>query len=649
MGVFDFLKKTQNDDDAADPVQTSSTTQTQDPIQTTTAPAANDVQASYGSFFSSSKPAANVTYPLPAAGATLTPNYGAGVQSTTTAPTDDKEEKDKLDITTDAFLPKADVKPMGTDPLLSATPSVEIEHEVKENNSLPIDSKTDALDLTSNSALDFSAPIPAVTDDISKQLETTTPVSTEELKAQLEAPVASTPAVEPKVELEPETVPGSESGNDTETPNTTNTDDFNPPLDALVFNSGTSAQGDWNPQNAFMSASNEGISNEPEATPSIDLLPTATVASSEPAPVIPTEVAIPETVQITGEEKSVDWLKDIEISAPFENTDTKQDTAAEESPVTATPLVTEYKEASKEVDEIPEWMKEFEAMQFDAKSQEKSDKAPVDLVTELPVEVIADKKKKSKSEDKVETKELVSDLKLSNDTPEKKVDAYVESTEPQTETLQLKYFRDVALVGLNSDSTDTAYINLVKSLVNALKTSAARLIIDSSQGHGKAVLESLKDTGNLEVNGAYLRPYFSAYSDEPNGEVVDVKNYTETLFSNFVERLRYLYTSSELFIVLDSKGLVNLADISFLLAMQKMYYGKHKPVILFGSGWKNKMETLNNMLNDDEKDKVYVVKDVNELASVLKEIEEGYTKSNYYSTKRVTDLRDIEDEKQFMI
>lgn len=673
MGVFDFLKKSgQNDDDSGDQAQASPsiTTQTQ-PV--------SDVQASYGSFFGNSKQA-STSYPLPTAGAALAPNYGAGVQpaddtTTTTTTTTTTSDTDDLDITNpnyvakgppvisenDPMYAKSDTPLYETKSALSQIENMEPDLDLPVNATPAVDAKVDSLDLE-NTKLDFNTELPV----------SEVPAQTPEVKVTESLPTESTQANTTLTNTLPVTQTES-LGNDTETP-TSQGDDFNPPIDSLVFNNQSAEdKGNWNPQNAFMTAGNDGVSNIDEsAALGMQPLPTAEVAPM-------TAEKIEETP--TTPETSTDWLKDFEVPTDAlekqsadpvadvnpvgaENSDVSKDTSSNETDV-------------KVPEEIPDWMKEFESLNTSAKSEDIPESAKPDLMAANaavinPADSIAitptatDVSKGKVVETPVEAEETpkvdVSEIQaveipsITQDVPEKVVEDVTMDEEdvpdievaPST-TLQLKYFRDIALIGLNSEVSDTAYVSQVRSLVSSLKQSATRIIVDSSQGYGKEVLNELKDAQNLEVNGAYLRPYFSAYSDEPNGEIVDVKNYTETLFSNFIERLRYIYSSAELFIVLDSKGLVNLADISFLLAMQKMYYGKHKPVILFGARWESKMNTLNDMLNDDEKEKVYIVKDMNSLADVLKNIEEGYTKNNFYSTKRVTDLRDIEDEKQFMI
>ncbi len=675
MGVFDFLKKSgQNDDDSGDQGQVSP------PITTQTQPV-SDVQASYGSFFGNSKQA-STSYPLPTAGAPLAPNYGAGVQpadDTTTTTTTTTTDDDDLDITNPNYVAKPAPIALENDPMYakSNTPVYETQsalsqiENIEPNLDVPaqvtpaLDTKVDSLDLE-NTKLDFNAELP-VTEVPAQAPETSVTETATEVPQQAPAALTSTlPATQTEA-----------SGNDTETP-TSQGDDFNPPIDSLVFNNeGAEVKGNWNPQNAFMTAGNDGVSNTDESESlGMQPLPTPDVAPISDIPVTESvEPIVPEVTPISEEkleekvvetpatpEASTDWLKDFEVPADalVKPEEPVADVPEAEIPsdTADTPETNDSKANIPE--EIPDWMKEFESLNLSGKSEDTPESAKPDLMAATadvinPADSIAITPEVTPiSDEKVEEK--VEDTPVEIDTPETVVDdvAMDEEKAPEIEvasstTLQLKYFRDIALIGLNSEVSDTAYVSQVRSLVSSLKQSATRIIVDSSQGYGKEVLNELKDAQNLEVNGAYLRPYFSAYSDEPNGEIVDVKNYTETLFSNFIERLRYIYSSAELFIVLDSKGLVNLADISFLLAMQKMYYGKHKPVILFGAMWEAKMNTLNAMLNDDEKEKVYVVKDMNALADVLKKIEEGYTKNNFYSTKRVTDLRDIEDEKQFMI
>ncbi len=588
MGVLDFLKKN---------TQNSNTQQATTGYQTQTDDDKDDVQASYGSFFGNS----SVSYPLPTAGAPLTPNYGG--PAVQTAPTQDPvtpvfgSDPNQFQTTNapTTFQPAA-AQTAVLDGGMKLTTS---ENTMKQGDTLDLEDKE----------LDFNAELSNVTFNTTANSvpPTTTPLTT--------APenLLANPQPAQNIDLNAQSASDSENS-------APKYDDFNPPMDTLVFNS--------NPQ----SLESRPATQEQDLSsfyPSSSVAETvANLNKAEPKIEQPKPAVQPE----------IDWSA-LESTIPAAQPTAAQPVAPiapveEVKPIEVKPIVVETPKIETKVDAPTLKPENIDLSWLDdmvAKSTAKEVAPKVEPVkTEALKPVIAEAPKAVKAES-VKTNET------------KKIES------APAQAIELKYFKDIALIGLNSGLESESYKTLLRQLVGSLKANTTRIFLDSSRRYRNVVMEELQDASNLEINGAYLRPYFSAYSDEPNGEIPDLKNYTETLFSNIVERLRYLYTSAELFIVVESQGLVNLTDIVFLLAMQKMYYGKHKPVILFGPAWKEKLPSLEALLNDDEKDKLYIAVTVEELQSIVKKVEEGYNKNNFYATKRVTDLRDIEDEKQFMM
>ncbi len=578
MGVLDFLKKN---------TQNNNTQQATTGYQTQTDDDQNDVQASYGSFFGNS----SVSYPLPSAGAPLTPNYGGpAVQATPSqepvAPVFGSDPNQFQPTNLPNTLQPAAAQTAVLDGGMKLT--------TPENSQ----QKVDSLDLE-DKELDFNAELSSVNFS-----NTPNPVQP-----------ATNPLTTPPENILMNQQPAQNMSLTTQVASDTENaapkyDDFNPPMDTLVFNN--------NPQS---------LDSRP-ATQEVDLssfYPSPSVADTvsnfnKPEPVV--EAPKPAV------QPQIDWSALETKPAPVQSTPTVPDVSqpiAETPKVEAKVTAPDIKQESIDLSWLDEMVaKAPESKVESAKPAVKPVEPKVMEAKTVPTETLKVEPLKTEESQKVENL-------------------------PAAANMELKYFKDIALIGLNSGLESDSYKTLLRQLVGSLKANTARIFLDSSRGYGSVVMEELKDASNLEINGAYLRPYFSAYSDEPNGDIPDLKNYTETLFSNIVERLRYLYTSAELFIVVESQGLVNLTDIVFLLAMQKMYYGKHKPVILFGPAWKEKLPSLEALLNEDEKDKLYTAVTVEELQSIVKKVEEGYNKNNFYATKRVTDLRDIEDEKQFMM
>jgi len=111
------------------------------------------------------------------------------------------------------------------------------------------------------------------------------------------------------------------------------------------------------------------------------------------------------------------------------------------------------------------------------------------------------------------------------------------------------------------------------------------------------------------------------------GNIVDVEVKTE----NYIERMFKLLEHADMYIMFKG-GSGTISEFGTAWVLAKLYYGHHKPFILFGSFWRNIIECAKNNLNIDKEeldvfrvieDRERVLPTVREFEKMLHEVDHG--------------------------
>ncbi|MEP7104176.1 MAG: hypothetical protein ABI721_05725 [Candidatus Dojkabacteria bacterium] len=215
--------------------------------------------------------------------------------------------------------------------------------------------------------------------------------------------------------------------------------------------------------------------------------------------------------------------------------------------------------------------------------------------------------------------------------------------------VDLKVFNRIAFVCLNSQSVNSSLSKKVKSLAEMFKNTDTEIFIDSNKGYGMDVISGLAGTKN-KLTAAYLKPFFSKYSDETTLDI-PVENLAKTIFSNLKDRVQYLSKEANIFIIPETSGLTNLSQLMMFLSLQSMYYGTHKPVILFGMAWKNRMSSLKDSfgLSQQEMSSMYFASTPEEAMDTIKQLDKEFSEKKLIAKSQVMDLRNEEEERNMIM
>jgi uncharacterized protein (TIGR00730 family) len=157
-----------------------------------------------------------------------------------------------------------------------------------------------------------------------------------------------------------------------------------------------------------------------------------------------------------------------------------------------------------------------------------------------------------------------------------------------------KFIKNVAFFGdANISETDEAYIEAFE--VAETLGKMGYVVVDgggpgimeaatsgATKGGGKTIAVTFDPVGAVGYEGRYLK------------NVTD----TEVVTTNYIERMFKLLEYGDIFIIFKGgSGTVSEFGTAWVLA--KLYYGHHKPIILYGNFWAEILDTLRKNLNID--------------------------------------------------
>jgi hypothetical protein len=214
---------------------------------------------------------------------------------------------------------------------------------------------------------------------------------------------------------------------------------------------------------------------------------------------------------------------------------------------------------------------------------------------------------------------------------------------------KLKVLDKVAFIGLNMTGQNPSLSKKTKALSMALSQMGVEFFIDSNKGYGMDVISGAS-TNNSKVTGVYLKPFYSNYSDEAEIET-QLNNYSSIIFSNILDRFKHLLKEAKIFIIPETTGLNNISTAMLFASLQFFYFGQHKPVIFFGLAWKNKFDELKKVFNlSDEEMKTMTFCSTNEEAiEAIKKLDSEFSGMPPVKMKQVVDLRDGDNEKEYLM
>lgn len=195
-----------------------------------------------------------------------------------------------------------------------------------------------------------------------------------------------------------------------------------------------------------------------------------------------------------------------------------------------------------------------------------------------------------------------------------------------------KTIQYVAIFGYADSPENSELFQTVRDVTKELAEAGYTVVDGGGPGVMRAATIGAKDGGG-KVIGVTLYA-----EDIPNFEGRDPKNLfdQEIKTTNYVERTLALMRTGQVYIVFNG-GSGTLSELGMAWGLAKLYFGHHKPIILYGKFWENIINALKeNMLLRPQELKVYKIVSTPEgvldaISSFEEELERGEHSQNMCS------------------
>lgn len=195
-----------------------------------------------------------------------------------------------------------------------------------------------------------------------------------------------------------------------------------------------------------------------------------------------------------------------------------------------------------------------------------------------------------------------------------------------------KTIQYVAVFGYADASENSELFQSVREVSKELAEAGYTVVDGGGPGVMRAATIGAKEGGG-KVIGVTLYA-----EDIPNFEGRDPKNLfdEEIKTNNYVERTLALMRTGQVYIVFNG-GSGTLSELGMAWGLAKLYFGHHKPLILYGKFWKKIVKALKeNMLLRPIEQKVYkIVSSPEEVLDAISAFEKELGRNNHNHEVRV--------------
>ncbi len=201
----------------------------------------------------------------------------------------------------------------------------------------------------------------------------------------------------------------------------------------------------------------------------------------------------------------------------------------------------------------------------------------------------------------------------------------------------IKKAKNIDQIAIFGSAHTAANGSLAKEVFEVCKELAqvGYTIVD---GGGPGVMRAATD-GAHAGGGKVIGITFKA-SEGMNYEGRDIANKfdIEIKANNYLERTLSLLQSGQVYICFNG-GSGTISEFGMAWGLAKLYFGHHKPLILYGKFWKNIIKAfVDNMIITTQEKEVYkIVDSPKEMLEALKEFEEELEKGQHKHIKMTKD------------
>jgi uncharacterized protein (TIGR00725 family) len=195
--------------------------------------------------------------------------------------------------------------------------------------------------------------------------------------------------------------------------------------------------------------------------------------------------------------------------------------------------------------------------------------------------------------------------------------------------------QNIAIFGFADAHQNDALFKQVRAVTRKLAESGYTIVDGGGPGVMRAATIGAKEGGG-KVIGVTL------YSEDiPNFEGKDPKNLfdAEIKTTNYIERTLALMKTGQIYVIFNG-GTGTISEFGMAWGLAKLYFGHHKPLILYGKFWHSIMSCFKaNMLIRPEEMKVFrivesadeVVDTISDFSKELEKLDHEHEKNSGFS------------------
>jgi|SRR3989344_5207346 len=193
-----------------------------------------------------------------------------------------------------------------------------------------------------------------------------------------------------------------------------------------------------------------------------------------------------------------------------------------------------------------------------------------------------------------------------------------------------KTIQNVAIFGSSHATEGSAVVKDAYEVCKSLGLLGYTIINGGGPGVMRAATEGAKK-GNGEVIGVTLM-----VEDLPEFEGKDPKNLfdTEIKTKNYVERTLTLLSEGQIYVIFNG-GTGTISEFGMAWGLAKLYFGHHKPLILYGKFWEEIIKVFreNMMLTKEELEVYKIVNSPQEVLQAINDFEEELQRGEHQHIK----------------
>lgn len=186
--------------------------------------------------------------------------------------------------------------------------------------------------------------------------------------------------------------------------------------------------------------------------------------------------------------------------------------------------------------------------------------------------------------------------------------------------------KNIAFFGDASVKRDSPLYKQAFDVARLLASNGYTIVNGGGPGVMDASTQGAEDVGGETLAVTFYPENAPGFEGRYVGNIPD----KEIVTTNYIERMFKLLEHADMFIIFRG-GSGTMSEFGTAWVLAKLYHGHHKPFILYGSFWKEIIETLKKNLNldKDELDVFEIVTEKSQILPTIKKFEESLLKVDH--------------------